>query len=34
MSDRGYELFAKTFNTLVFRDRADRGVDRPRKSVG
>jgi FkbM family methyltransferase len=33
MRDRGYELFAKTFNTLVFRERGDRGVNGPWKSA-
>jgi FkbM family methyltransferase len=31
MRDQGYELFARTFNTLVFRESADGGVNRPRK---
>jgi FkbM family methyltransferase len=33
MRDRGYELFAKTFNTLVFRERANLGVNRPREAA-
>jgi FkbM family methyltransferase len=33
MSDQGYELFAKTFNTLVFRERADRGVGHVLRAV-
>jgi FkbM family methyltransferase len=32
MRDQGYELFAKTFNTLVFRECADRGVNRLRET--
>jgi hypothetical protein len=31
MRNQGYELFARTFNTLVFRECADGGIDRPRK---
>jgi hypothetical protein len=31
MKNQGYELFARTFNTLVFRESADGGVNRPRK---
>ena len=33
MKDQGYELFAKTFNTLVFRQCSDRGVDGLRQAM-